>query len=139
MKKIFIKVIYDFSLKKIIGKYAERIEVPSGFTSLDFINFLLKKYPRISKEVPPSRFGFECNGKRPSAGYVLKDGDKYEFCAHSDDGGYEFIDQKEIQEFYKKAQTELDKEASKEEIIDRVSNMVNKLRIQRIVKKFFKN
>ena len=86
-KEISVDIIYDKELKKITGKYAERLSIPSGSTSLDFVNLLLKKYPGI-KKVPPARLGFERNNKIPKASQVLEDRDRYEFVIHDNDGGY---------------------------------------------------
>ena len=121
--RISINIIYDKELKKITGKYAERLSIPSGLTSLDFVNFLLEKYSKI-KKIPPTRFGFERNSKIPKASQVLEDGDRYEFVVHDDNGGYGSIELEKIENLFKEAEKILGSQASREELVDFVSERV---------------
>ncbi|MDO8471438.1 MAG: hypothetical protein Q7S49_02415 [bacterium] len=122
-EKIAINIIYDKELKKITGKYAERLSIPSGSTSLDFVNFLLEKYSKI-KKIPPTRFGFERNSKIPKASQVLEDGDRYKFVVHDDDGGYGPAELEKIEDLFKEAEKILGLQASREELVDFVSERV---------------
>ena len=121
-KEISIEVIYDRKLKNITGKYAERIPISSSATSLEFIDLLLKKYPKI-REIPPIRLGFERNNKIPKASQVLQDGDRYELVVHDDDGGYEFKPE-EMDKLFKKAEKILGPHASREELTDFVTDKI---------------
>lgn len=122
-KEISIDVVYHNEFKKIIGKKSERIRISFGSTSLDFINLLLKKYPRI-KKVPPTRLGFERNGQIPKASQILENGDRYEFVVHNNDGGYGQMKFEEIDNLFKEAKKTLGSRASREELVDFVSEMM---------------
>ncbi len=83
-EKISINVIYDKELKRITGKYAEQFLVPSLSTSLDLLNLLFNKYPKI-QNFPPGVLGFERNGKIPQSSQILEHNDRYQFVVRDDE------------------------------------------------------
>jgi len=79
-KLIRIKASYlSKDLQQITGKKKEVFQVPQGFRSGDFFDFLQERYPEIFKKFGPGYLGFVLNGEKPHVLTLLKDGDHYEF------------------------------------------------------------
>ena len=79
-KLIRIKATYlSKDLQQILGKKKEVFQVPQGFRSGDFFDFLQERYQEIFKKFGPGYLGFVLNGQKPHVLTLLKDGDHYKF------------------------------------------------------------
>ncbi len=74
---ISIHVYYDRELSEVAGITEEKIGVPKGITSADFMKFILHKHPELSQKFKPKKLSFEHAAVAPKAEDVLKDNDIY--------------------------------------------------------------
>lgn len=93
-EKVTVVALYDRILRRITGKYAERIVLKKDATSSDMVGKVLDLYPEIVREFAPMELSIRKNGGVPHATERVAERDRYQFAI---DASEPLIDDNELE------------------------------------------